>query len=111
MSAEAAPELIRSIVDRILRLKAEQDERAADIRDVYKEAKGHGLDKTALGRLVAHLRKIEKGDDTSEADAIFAIYLGAYENAPHAYGRADIPSLREIKSALENSRNTNSEAA
>jgi len=104
MSADAAPELIRSIVDRILRLKAEQDERAEDIRDVYKEAKGHGLDKTALGRLVAHLRKVEKGADTSEADAIFAIYLGAYETAPHACARAVMPSLEEIKAAISNTK-------
>lgn len=111
MSTEAAPELIRSIVDRILRLKAEQDERAEDIRDVYKEAKGHGLDKTALGRLVAHLRKVEKGADTSEADAIFAIYLGAYEDAPHACAPANITDWSAVKATRQVSSRTDSEAA
>lgn len=107
MSADAAPELIRSIVDRILRRRADADEAMADVREIYKEAKGHGLDKTAIGRLVAHIRKAEKGVDTSEADALFELYLGAYQNGPHAYARAVEPDWTVVKSL----RNTNSEAA
>lgn len=81
MSHDLAPDLLRSVVDRILRLKAEQDERAEAIRDIYAEAKGQGLDKTALGRLVTHLRKAEKGGEReTEVEAFFALYLNVYEN-------------------------------
>lgn len=89
MSHDLAPDLLRSVVDRILRLKADQDDLAAAVRDVYAEAKGHGFDKTALGRLVTHLRKAEKGGDReAEVEAFFAVYLNAYENAPsHTHTR------------------------
>jgi uncharacterized protein (UPF0335 family) len=113
MSAEAAPELIRSIVDRILRRRADADEAMADVREIYKEAKGNGLDKTAIGRLVVHIRKAEKGVDTSEADALFELYLGAYEQVStpvRSTERAnrDAPIDWSVVKAL---RNTNSEAA
>ena len=51
---------LRSFIDRVLRLKEEQDALADDIREVYAEAKGEGFDKTALGEVVSYLRKIEK---------------------------------------------------
>ncbi len=78
-----ADQRVKSFIDRILRLKEEQDTLADDIREVYAEAKGEGYDKTAMGALVAHLRKIEKkgADAVSEADSVFAIYLEAYERA------------------------------
>ena len=44
---------IKSIIERILRLKEEQDALASDIRDVYAEAKSNGHNKTALGQAVA----------------------------------------------------------
>lgn len=74
---------VRAFVDRILRLKEEQDDLATDIREIYAEAKADGYDKTALGALVSHLRKIEKkgADAVSEADAIFGLYLDAYHRA------------------------------
>ncbi len=77
MSADAE---LRSLVDRILRLKEEQDALAADIRDIYAEGKGKGYNKTALGQVVAHLRKVEKkgADAVGEADTIFDMYLNAY---------------------------------
>lgn len=86
---DAAPELLRSLVERILRLKEEADQTAADIKDVYAEAKSQGLDKTALGALVTHLRKQAKDPDgQAEKSAIFELYLSAYENAPsHTHAR------------------------
>ncbi|NTS30697.1 DUF2312 domain-containing protein [Phyllobacterium sp. BT25] len=83
MSAEAE---IKQFIDRILRLKEEQDTLGEDIREVYAEAKGRGYDKTALGNVVAHLRKVEKvGRDTlHEREAIFDLYLTAYETGGRA---------------------------
>ncbi|MCX8282453.1 DUF2312 domain-containing protein [Phyllobacterium sp. 0TCS1.6C] len=92
MSAEAE---IKQFIDRILRLKEEQDTLGEDIREVYAEAKCRGYDKTVLGNVVSHLRKVEKlGRDTlSEREAIFEMYLSAYENG----GRAHAPArTREI---------------
>lgn len=78
---------IKAFIDRILRLKEEQDTIGEDIRDVYAEAKSMGFDKTAMGNVVAHLRKVaKKGHDTvAEQGAIFDLYLSAYEGkSPHA---------------------------
>jgi uncharacterized protein (UPF0335 family) len=78
MSAEAQ---IKSFIERIIRLKDEQDAIGEDIKAVYAEAKSLGFDKTGLGDVVTHLRKIEKkGADTiAEKEAIFDIYLSAYQ--------------------------------
>jgi uncharacterized protein (UPF0335 family) len=75
---------LRSFVDRILRLKEEQDAISGDIREVYAEAKAEGFDKTAMGQLVGHLRKIEKSgaDAVQEASAVFDTYLHAYQSSP-----------------------------
>jgi uncharacterized protein (UPF0335 family) len=83
MSGEAE---IKQFIDRVLRLKEEQDALGEDIREVYAEAKGRGYDKTVLGNVVSHLRKVEKlGHDTlHEREAIFDIYLTAYETGGQA---------------------------
>lgn len=74
---------LRAFIERILRLKEEQDTLAADIREVYAEAKGTGFDKTAMGQLVAHLRKVEKVGISAveEGQSIFDLYLSAYQRA------------------------------
>ena len=86
MSAEGQ---IKAFIDRILRLKEEQDVIGDDIRDIYAEAKGMGFDKTAMGNVVAHLRKVaKKGSETvAEQGAIFDIYLAAYEGHARAPAR------------------------
>ncbi|MGF6157803.1 uncharacterized protein (UPF0335 family) [Ensifer sp. KUDG1] len=86
MSAEGQ---IKAFIDRILRLKQEQDVIGDDIRDIYAEAKGMGFDKTAMGNVVAHLRKVaKKGSETvAEQGAIFDIYLAAYDGHAPAPAR------------------------
>jgi uncharacterized protein (UPF0335 family) len=87
----SADTIVKSSIDRILRLKEEQDSLAADIREVYAEAKGNGYDKTALGEVVSYLRKVEKKgkDACEERDAAFGMYLDAYERASsHTYAPA-----------------------
>lgn len=72
---------IKQFIDRILRLKDEQDTLGEDIREVYAEAKGRGYDKTALGAVVALIRKREKigSDAFNEKDQMVNLYLSAYE--------------------------------
>lgn len=84
--SDLAPDLLRSYVDRILRLKEEEDGLKADIKDIYAEAKSNGFDKTALGDVITHLRKQAKNPEkASERSAMFDLYLDAYTNAPHAH--------------------------
>ena len=78
---------LKSFIDRVIRLKEEQDTIAADIREVYAEAKGEGYDKTAMGQVVAYLRKVEKVGVSAveERRTIFDLYLEAYERPSHAH--------------------------
>lgn len=89
---------LRSIIDRILRLKEEQDAIGDDIREIYLEAKGNGYDKTALGKVVSHLRaKAKDANKLEEQEAIVELYLSSYETASHAHAReakADAPSAK-----------------
>lgn len=86
---QVAQDQLKSMIDRILRLKEEQDTLAADIRDIYAEAKSQGFDKTAMGQLVTMLRKKEKdAAKFAEQSEILELYLSAYEGRlprPHAY--------------------------
>ena len=76
---------IRSIIERILRLKDEQDALGADIREIYKEAAGEGFNKTALGSVVTLVRKRAKdGDKLAALEADVALYLSAYDGTPIA---------------------------
>ena len=74
---------LKSYIDRVLRMKQEQDQLGQDIRDVYAEAKSAGFDKTIMGKLVAHLRKVLKEGDlaVSEQEDAFGTYLLAYNRA------------------------------
>ena len=71
---------LRSLIDRVLRLKAEQDELSADVSEVYKEAHSAGFDKNAIRAVVNQLRKEAKNgpERVQEADAIVGLYLDAY---------------------------------
>ncbi|TIS99576.1 MAG: DUF2312 domain-containing protein [Mesorhizobium sp.] len=82
---------LRAFVDRILRLKEEQDTIGDDIKEVYAELKGVGFDRTAVGALVTELRKKSKdGAAFEERNSILGLYRSAYEEAakPQAHARA-----------------------
>lgn len=85
---------IRAFVDRILRMKEEAKAINDDIREIYAEAKGNGFDKTALGKLVNYVEKRAKDSAAvAEADAIFDLYLEAYDGTPsrtHAHEAASV---------------------
>lgn len=84
-----ADQKVGSYVDRILRLRAEADERMQDVAEVLKEAKGNGFDKAAIRGLVNEQRKLAKDPDAArEAEEILDTYRSAYQRyLSHAYTR------------------------
>lgn len=70
-----AKDQIRSIVERIERLEESKKEIADDIRDVYAEAKGNGLDVKAL-RTIVRMRK-QDAHERQEAETILELYMQA----------------------------------
>lgn len=87
-----ADDELAAFVDRILRMKSEEDAIKSDIKEIYAEAKGRGYDKTRLGETVATVRKRDK-DATGEAEkeVVRDLYLTAYyrsKNKPHTHAYA-----------------------
>jgi uncharacterized protein (UPF0335 family) len=70
-----AKDQLKSFIERVERLEKEKAALTADIREVYSEAKGTGLD-TAIMRQVVRLRKLDKAD-FQERQAILDLYLSA----------------------------------
>ena len=60
---------LRSFVDRIERLEDEKAALAADIREVYSEAKGVGFDIRAL-RQIARLRKMDQAERREQEELL-----------------------------------------
>ena len=71
---------LKSFIERIERLEEEKAALAADLREVYAEAKGNGFDVKAL-RTVVRLRKQDE-NKRREEEAVLTTYL-------HALGMAD----------------------
>jgi uncharacterized protein (UPF0335 family) len=67
-----AADRLRSFVERIEKLEEEKAALAADIRDVYAEAKGGGFDVKTL-RQVVRLRKLDQSD-REEQEALLDLY-------------------------------------
>ncbi len=72
-----AADRLRSFVERIERLEAEKAELAADIREVFAEAKGNGFD-TKIMRQLIRLRKMEVAD-RREQDELLEMYRRALD--------------------------------
>ncbi|HEY7979652.1 MAG TPA: DUF2312 domain-containing protein [Rhizomicrobium sp.] len=70
-----AKEHLKSFIERIERLEEEKAALAADIREVYSEAKGTGFD-VKIMRQVVRLRKLDTAD-RQEQDAVLDLYLSA----------------------------------
>ena len=66
---------LKSLVERIERLEEEKTALAADIREIYAEAKGHGFD-TKIMRQVIRMRRLDKAD-RQEQEAVLDLYLSA----------------------------------
>jgi uncharacterized protein (UPF0335 family) len=70
-----AAQQLQSLIMRIERLEEDKANIAADIREVYSEAKGQGFD-VAIMRKVISLRKMEE-NDYRESEEILDLYKRA----------------------------------
>ncbi len=70
-----AGDRLKSFIERIERLEEERRTLAADIKEVYAEAKGTGFD-TKIMRQVIRMRKLDKAD-FQEQEAMLDLYLNA----------------------------------
>ncbi len=72
-----AADRLRSLVERIERLEEEKAALAADIKEVYSEAKSAGFDVKTL-RQVIRLRKLDRSD-RQEQEALLDLYKRALD--------------------------------
>jgi uncharacterized protein (UPF0335 family) len=72
-----AKERLRSFIERIERLEEEKAGLAADIREVYAEAKGVGFDPKTM-RQVVKIRKMDEAD-RRETELLLDTYLHALD--------------------------------
>ena len=77
-----AGERLRSFIERIERLEEEKRTLAADIKEVYAEAKGTGFD-TKIMRQIIRIRRMDK-DDVDEQETLLDIYKRALGMLPKA---------------------------
>jgi len=82
-----AGERLKSFIERIERLEEEKKALAADIKEVYAEAKGTGFD-TKIMRQVIRLRRMDK-DDLDEQETLLDVYKRALGMVP------DLPAAAE----------------
>jgi uncharacterized protein (UPF0335 family) len=80
--AGIAGERLRSFIERIERLEEERRTLAADIKEVYAEAKGTGFD-TKTMRQIIRIRRMDK-DDLDEQETLLDIYKRALGMLPEA---------------------------
>jgi len=81
-----AQDRLRAFIERIERLEEEKAALAADLKEVYAEAKGTGFDPKIM-RKVIRLRKMDAAD-RQEEDLVLDTYL-------HALGMLDHPMAAE----------------
>ena len=75
-----AGERLKSFVERIERLEEEKQALAADIKEVFAEAKGSGFD-TRIMRQIIRLRRMDK-DDLDEQETLLDVYKRALGMLP-----------------------------
>ena len=75
-----AGERLRSFIERIERLEEEKRTLAADIKEVYSEAKGNGFDAKIM-RQIIRIRGMDK-DDLDEQETLLDIYKRALGMLP-----------------------------
>lgn len=76
-----AGERLKSFVERIERLEEEKKALAADIKEVYAEAKGVGFDVKTM-RQIVKIRKMDQ-DDVDEQEALLEVYKRALGMIAH----------------------------
>jgi uncharacterized protein (UPF0335 family) len=84
---------LRSLIERIERLEEEKKAIAADIKEIYGEAKSSGFD-TKIMRKVVSLRK-KDSTERQEEEAILDLYLSALGMLPADSGGQDDAAAAE----------------
>jgi uncharacterized protein (UPF0335 family) len=72
-----AADRLKSFIERIERLEEEKAALAADIREVYSEAKGTGFD-TKIMRQIIRIRRMDKAD-RQEQEELLVLYKRALD--------------------------------
>lgn len=92
--------LLAQTMQRIMSVLDDIDERKADIKEIYAEAKSQGYDKTALGLAIREIRGRDKAQTPAaeERAAIVDMYVSTFDNAPRTY--VHVPA----REAAENSK-------
>lgn len=80
MSKSIAADQLKSIIKRIEKLEEEKAALAADIRDVFSEAKGNGYDVKTL-KQVLKIRRLDSSA-RAEAESLLETYLHALGMLP-----------------------------
>jgi uncharacterized protein (UPF0335 family) len=75
-----AVDQLKSIIARVEKLEEEKAGIAADIRDVFAEAKGNGFDVKAI-RTILKMRKMD-ASEREEQETILDVYLNALGMLP-----------------------------
>ena len=70
-----AGDQLRSYIERVERLEEEKAALAADIREIYSEAKGNGFD-VKIMRQIIRLRKLDR-EDRQEQEELLQLYQHA----------------------------------
>lgn len=81
-----AGERLKSFIERIERLEEEKRALAADIKEVYSEAKGAGFDVKTMRELIK-IRRLDE-DDLDEREALLDTYKRALGMLPQRPRRA-----------------------
>lgn len=102
-----AKEQLKSLMDRVLRLKAEQDTLSADIKEIYAEAKSNGFDKTVMGLAVARIRKEQKfgAMEVAETDSLLDLYLHAYNSRQPSEASSDQTDAKRAVAPVQSPAN------
>ena len=82
-----AADRLRTLIERIERLEEEKRTLAADIKEVYAEAKGTGFDAKTM-RQIIRIRRMDK-DDLDEQETLLDIYKRALGMLPEAAAAAE----------------------
>lgn len=88
-SSNSAPAgaLIRSVLERVERMNEEKKAIADDIKEIYAEAKGNGLNTKILRKMVQ--RRAMNKDERDEQDALLHLYSKAVGDSSPADAEDD----------------------
>ena len=73
--SSVAQDQLRTIIERIERMEEEKAAVAADIKEIYSEAKGNGFD-TKILKTIVKIRK-QDANERMETEALLELYMSA----------------------------------